>query len=616
MIRSIVQYEVYVLEEGRWSLHARYPGAERDDAITDARRTEVSTGFPTKVVRDTYYPEENRSEEIDAYVSPNVKKSLARKREKRTAATSRMQETARSAAPAQSPSQAAHLKFDGPKFFVRFLLALVFSMAIAAGLTILMSLFLSAITKLGIRVSNEATAQVALYWFLAMFALSTLAINRLYVPWRTLFVRVNTKAASKPAAKVDRAPDVKMTFRPKRMDSTREAELERAREEIKILRGDIPSPDDNELFTRDWNVDSSSPLDAPSTPAVQEPTAAEPVPQGPAPAQPSSELDPTDASESERTTDAGSDDPGQDAAAAFAEMDVERLTMIRFLGDTLLAYRSGQDQLDASSRFGLGVYLAGAASALADLRGLKPSEEEELLAEALGLIGFSTVMTASFLGQLETTKETRKNLDLFRTGQTAMTANVRDSGKDPNTVSEVLSRWKQQGQIQQPEMGDVFLLTYITGPQTDFAEPGSETMAHHNDLVREILGQHAGEEVRHTGKGIFAKFEHPDDAITAAVHMQRQSSGEKSAPRIPLNMCVAVVGTAPGDDDPSVSGGAFSQSDTLCHRLTPGQIACDTVVQEATTTDDIRFGTKIPNAHSGIAEKVNAVEVLWDPLPA
>ncbi len=30
-IQAIVQYEVYVLDHGRWALHARYPSAERDD---------------------------------------------------------------------------------------------------------------------------------------------------------------------------------------------------------------------------------------------------------------------------------------------------------------------------------------------------------------------------------------------------------------------------------------------------------------------------------------------------------------------------------------------------------------------------------------------------------
>jgi adenylate cyclase len=72
----IVQYEVYALHEGRWTLHARYPGAERDDALDDARRTEGRTGYPTKVVRDTYYRDLNYSEETVTYLSPRAKKSV------------------------------------------------------------------------------------------------------------------------------------------------------------------------------------------------------------------------------------------------------------------------------------------------------------------------------------------------------------------------------------------------------------------------------------------------------------------------------------------------------------------------------------------------------------
>src|SRR5436309_967980 len=72
-MRAVVQYEVYVLTQGRWSLHARYTGMQRADAIMDASATESQTGHATKVMRDTYWPDVNENEEITTYLSPKAR---------------------------------------------------------------------------------------------------------------------------------------------------------------------------------------------------------------------------------------------------------------------------------------------------------------------------------------------------------------------------------------------------------------------------------------------------------------------------------------------------------------------------------------------------------------
>ena len=64
---AITQFEVLALQRGRWILHARYSSEERNEAVSDAQSTETSTGFPTKVVRETYFPEVNESERITTY---------------------------------------------------------------------------------------------------------------------------------------------------------------------------------------------------------------------------------------------------------------------------------------------------------------------------------------------------------------------------------------------------------------------------------------------------------------------------------------------------------------------------------------------------------------------
>lgn len=70
---AVTQFEVHVYQHGRWTIHARYPSEEREEAVRDASATENTTGRPTKVIRETYFPQTNNTETVTVYVSPKTK---------------------------------------------------------------------------------------------------------------------------------------------------------------------------------------------------------------------------------------------------------------------------------------------------------------------------------------------------------------------------------------------------------------------------------------------------------------------------------------------------------------------------------------------------------------
>ena len=273
--------------------------------------------------------------------------------------------------------------------------------------------------------------------------------------------------------------------------------------------------------------------------------------------------------------------------------------------------------MDAYTRFGLSLYLAGAASALGDQRGLTPDAERSVLSQALRLIGHSKVMVESFLAKYDDNMEAKKNRDLISAGETAMIRHLHSSDGSAKTLGSIIEQWKKPRLSPTFILGDVFLLTYAVMPQSN--NPiglADDPMDRHNRRIRKVLSDCDGEEVRHTGKGIFARFKLPDDAICAAIAIQQDWDRLRKSEAPPPPTCVAIVGSSPGDGDPAVSGETFSQADILCRRLGESQVACDTLVRDNCTIQDIRFGTQIPNAHSGISEKVNAFrKILWDLLP-
>ncbi|MFL2770273.1 MAG: hypothetical protein ACJZ9F_04615, partial [Rhodospirillaceae bacterium] len=67
------QFEVYYFQSGRWHVHASFEGGQREVAIEEAKNVETNLGFPARVIRETYYPESNSTEEIVTYQGQKAK---------------------------------------------------------------------------------------------------------------------------------------------------------------------------------------------------------------------------------------------------------------------------------------------------------------------------------------------------------------------------------------------------------------------------------------------------------------------------------------------------------------------------------------------------------------
>ncbi len=609
-IQAITQFEVYVLEHGRWTLHARYPGAERDDALLDARRTEHNTGLPTKVTRETYYPDENHSEEVTVYVSRHAKKQLKRGKDAKRAGVTGNKSASFAKGRAYAPLGSLPAVSDA-FFFSRLFLALGLSLGLAAGLTGFFALLLDALASLGARIPANIGARMTFYWYLAMFALSLLALNRTLVPWRQML----SQRFSKPSRQrsVELEPVALTDFKPKRPELLRETEAALAQQELKLSRGDL-----------DVTVESQ-PAPAPKSeqPLIQSPEPKEVIAkERKEESNQSSETNDGDADQVEtetevQTLDKEAEDSDEDVATtALVGLEIERLIMMRFLGDAILAMRERQDHLDTMSRQGMSLFLAGATTALAGLRGLIPETEANILKEALVLIGHDEGSAETFLSELEENSKLSKNRELLAAGEQAMKQNLQTSHGTAGALGDVIKQWRESEYVSDVALGEIFLLTYVEPPNPNPTSADEESMNRHTGQVRKVCADCNGEEVRHTGKGIFARFDYPDAAIAAAISIQQDWDRLRTSESPPPPTCIALISSDPNKSDPAISGDVYSQADTLCRRLGKSQIACDVLIRDVCTKSDVHFGPKIPKAHSGIAERIDAVEVMWAPFSA
>jgi adenylate cyclase len=633
-VSTKVHYEVHVLEGNRWSFLSRYPGNEREEAMSDARQAEIRLGRPTKVVRDTFYTELNYSEETVAYMSPNAKGRDAhaaepahrkrsqpdiRYRPKRGYSSSynRRQQT-------RAPSTTAPSSTTDSSFLVRLILVLIASIVIAAALTAALGFFLNALKNFDIYLPERINAQIAIYWYIAMFLLASVALNKAYVPWRHLFRKVKAHREDRISTKNEREKRaVSFALKPKNSDPFKDAREEKERLEIKILRGDPDvTPDPYEVadtkakskdaeavaFNDPARVSTEHVSDATATP---EPTPVTGDEEDDVQASDTSDRQPEDDAPEDVRDESERTEIGQ---TPLTEMGTERLYMVRFLGDTVMSLRGSQDQLGPETRFGVSLYLAGAASILSDRHGLTPDAEQSILSDALHLIGSTEAERRSFFENYNDHMSAKRNGDIIHAGEAAMMKSLSDTDRPSAGLDALLQKWSKPASPL-PEIKSVFLLTYANTHQGGSASV-DDYIVRHNRMVRVAIAEQDGEEVRHTGKGIFAKFASADDAICAAIVMQKERERLKKSASPPPQLRIALAASLITDSDPEISGSVFSFADSLCRRLRDGQIACDELVKQTCTISDVTFDRSIPTAHSGIGERGRAVEILWEPVPA
>ncbi len=70
---AIEHYEIYYFQNGRWHVHARYEADEREVAIEEAVSVESKLGYPARVIRETFYPDTNTTEESVTYQGNKAK---------------------------------------------------------------------------------------------------------------------------------------------------------------------------------------------------------------------------------------------------------------------------------------------------------------------------------------------------------------------------------------------------------------------------------------------------------------------------------------------------------------------------------------------------------------
>jgi class 3 adenylate cyclase len=136
-----------------------------------------------------------------------------------------------------------------------------------------------------------------------------------------------------------------------------------------------------------------------------------------------------------------------------------------------------------------------------------------------------------------------------------------------------------------------------------------ELLNRHDQIVRDALSTYRGREVKHTGDGIFASFDHVSTAVDCALQIQRgfgEPLGESSGTgRVRIGISVG----EPVSQHQDLFGAVVNLAARICAHAGPGQILVSSAVRELSVGKSISFVDRGPIALKGFDDPVRLFEV-------
>ena len=617
---AITQYEVYVMQKGRWTIHARYPGEERNQAVQDAQSTEASTGFPTKVIRETYFPEGNESERITTYVSPKAKElkhPLTAKNRRSPLNVARAATSAlarRRAAPA-TPTARVKTRLTATQVFFRVLVAGGISLAAATLVTGVFAWALHRVAEAGVDIAPDTRTMLLTYAYVLMFLFLFYSLFRSRLPLHRLIADLWAKAGKATVAADAKPVDAKPPRVKPKHEHAPSVESQREVEDLKVKRGDL---------------DPTQPQQIPETIAPVAAAAPEVAPAPPSPAEKAKkkreDAKLAAAEQAALAREAKASEPKEVPAPAEIEelapetFNLERTVLRRFAADVVKSAVGGAMPNDPVARRGMAIVLSGAAAGIAATARLSPAVEVALLTDSMQHIGINQPAIDSFMGLRAQHLTAPANTALVAAGRSALAAYLEGSAHVAAGLTQVMMNWRTpMGHNVMPtpfvhfdEDGagpliDVYMLTELREtPRRDGNEAAADAfhdqaMGAHNGAVRPAVTAHGGHEVKHTGKGIFARFHSVQSAVEAAMTIQRSFADNES------KVAIGLVGNTVAGEDPLLSATLVRQAQAIVARAAPGEILCEAQVQAAIRRHEGGYGMEDHSAQA--AEDLDLVRL-------
>ncbi len=606
---ATVHYEVYILQDRRWVLHARYDREDRDAAIEDAKSVERTLGVAAKVIRDTYYPGNNISDEAVVYAGDKGLRDRAamapatpvyRGGAARGGATGGQlpQPFAQVVIPPKASTGDSHWSV-----LAKLLLIIAISMSISGALTALISSVLSRMASMGYQVSEQVLSLLIFIFFITIFLSAAVPLAMRLIDWSD---NADTKRHGK---KRNTAPSpAPQPTTPPAAASPPPPAAEAAPAEA-FPSGDLDSEEDEQDM--DWSeVDDSEALTE-LIPAIPELPPQEE-------AKPEAEKPKEEEAKAEEAPPAAAESPPEHVPATEDKDGLQdhRRSMMQFLSALVAAIKRVRPHLDAYNKFGLDLMLAGAVDVVGGKAHLTSDEKRIILKDTMEVMGTKPETAQAFAERYETYLMEPRYMAMVQIGRANMEQMM--AGGDPaaTDVTNAFESWNKPQSAQSQARIMTILFTDMVG-STDLTQSRGDQAAQdivrrHNAIVRQALAENGGKEVKHTGDGIMASFASASNGVEAAIAIQRAVKKHNGKNReLPLELRIGINAGEPIEEEDDLFGSTVQLAARVCAAANPSQILCTNVVRELAAGKNRDFISQGAHALKGFKDHVALFEVEW-----
>jgi adenylate cyclase len=326
---------------------------------------------------------------------------------------------------------------------------------------------------------------------------------------------------------------------------------------------------------------------------------------------------PTDKSTAETT--AASAEPEDEVSSGEEDtLTEQREQLAGFAQVSFADVTAARPQLQAFERFGVNLYIGGAAGALAAHHGLNETVKLSLLQNALERIGTNSDSAKSFCERLNGSAQRPRYRKLMDAGHAAMKAQLNQTKSRQPPLPDLIGQWAERTEQSAQEQVVTFLLTDIVGSTaltSKLGNSGAQRIVRaHNAVVRAAIKEYKGTEVKHTGDGLLATFPDPAAAVRAAMEIQQDALAYAlDNPDAPLELRVGVHTGIAGLEDGEYFGETVLLLDGVCDAAETGHIACSPDVQSKCVGSAFQFTHMGEVEIKGSAEKRHLFKAEWTP---
>ena len=576
-----IHFEVYTMDGStRWNLHARYERNERDAAMADAKNVERTLQIPARVVRETYYPASNQSEESVLYAGDSTLKA---KMAARANATPNYRgrggggrpmsagQTFKTQVAASAPSKAAL------GTTAKLAIVIAASLTVAATVTGLVSAAMDPLTN---QVDDLFQSLILFATFMVSFIAVAYPLSTSLLKWK--FPGLGGSKPKKAAA-------------PKVPGGTPAPKPEaKADDEDKTA----PSGPAEEIELTDLKDDEES-----LPPLEDEEEFAAPEPE----------------TEEIQAVDEESPAAAQEKAEETAKVEAPKTLFVRFVNTLTGAVRKRRPTLDAYNMFGVDLVLAGAIDVLGQQAGMPVDDRRTLLKGAIEAMGVKAATAQAFADKYEEYLGEPRYMSMIQAGRSTMEAFIAGQDLLQDSIGPVFEQWnKPQAQAAASASRIMTVMFTDMVGSTDLTQAHGDKAAQnlvrrHNTIVRNALAQYQGKEIKHTGDGIMCSFSSSASGVECAIAIQRAiaKSNAQNPQQQELHIRIGINAGEPIEEEEDLFGTTVQLAARVCAKCGTDAILCSNVVKELSSGRGLTFESIGAQDLKGFKEQIVLYQVAW-----